>query len=251
MYDSRCIFSSFVFTLDSLYREICNKKGARWFSWNIRSNGSKRVRAQETSTLLSATSWTSFWAKKDGNGRVTVRFTVRSRARESPACMWHAYVKSHMHSYECSRAVRSWLKEIAERLDGITPRDKAIVSALSGPNRANQPQTVLALLLRVPRISLPLSSARTRGPSLFRYLSWNTLPLPGYPLAFLKRTTGRNTTKGIRESMGQYIEGGKLLSFSSLLIISINTELYHFKINKEKKSKIKFSENSLSNSLNY
>lgn len=53
-------------------------------------------------------------------------------------------VKSRVHSCVCVFASHKESAKEAERLNGALLRDKATVSVLSGPNRANQPPTVLA-----------------------------------------------------------------------------------------------------------
>lgn len=67
--------------------------------------------------------------------------------REFGVRLYAIYVKSRMHSYVYLQAVRS--RRRRQSAWTALLRDKATVSVLSGPNRANQPPTVLALPLCV------------------------------------------------------------------------------------------------------
>ena len=110
---------------------------------------------------------------------VTVRVTVWTRFYESLANVHDVCV--HVRARVHVRVRRRKTGEGAESLWTVLPRDKAIISALSGPNQANQPPTASAACLSRLLLSSPplLAPARLSAHPLrrFRTVASQTNPL--------------------------------------------------------------------------
>jgi len=134
------------------------------------NNGSEKIYVRMYTSADSAR-WTNLYIKEDGNGRVTIRFTVSS----------YAQVRVHMKSRTCTRVCKESVKE-AECLNGASSRQShRSRHCLDQTEQINHSRFASSAYL-APPLSLSLTfEQRICGPSLFRYLSWNALPSPSHP----------------------------------------------------------------------
>lgn len=150
-----------------------------------RYNGSQEVRASGQGTTFSGFRSILVQGLQRVKGwRLRTRYRLNMVLRESSWCIC---VSLHVHVYICiCMNTRKENGEGAESLWTVLPRDKAIISALSGPNQANQPPTAsaaylsssypLSFLLSCPLILCSTFAPRPCGPTPFGYLLKRALP---------------------------------------------------------------------------
>lgn len=150
-----------------------------------RYNGSQEVRASGQGTTFSGFRSILVQGLQRVKGwRLRTRYRLNMVLRESSWCIC---VSLHVHIYICIwMNTRKENGEGAESLWTVLPRDKAIISALSGPNQANQPPTAsaaylsssypLSFLLSCPLILCSTFAPGPCGPTPFGYLLKRALP---------------------------------------------------------------------------